>query len=379
MMNSDKIDTDYLFQLARDKSSEGRSNLARVIEDLFDRRSNTISARERDLMFNILHGIIHEVEESIRASLSRRITSYSDAPLELVHYLANDKIDVAFPILTKSKVLRDADLIDVVRIRTHEHQLAITLRSDVSEEISDALVEVGDEGVIESLLKNGNARISEATMEYLVDQSERVDTYQEPLLHRHDLREDLAKRMFMWVSAILRDHIIDRYEIDAQAVNDLFEQVSTEEAEKTVTARKKAPRSSEKLATILKEERMVSPDMLVAALTDGEVSLFLALFSEITGLNEFLTARMIFEAGGEGLAIACKAVGIPEFQFAAIFSTSRKSKPHVAKTLRRDLPHVLDLYQRMTEEAAAAVLSRWQRGSDYHSAIRELELVAKQT
>ena len=379
MTNSDKIDTDYLFQLARDKSSEGRSNLAKVIEDLFDRRSNTISARERDMMFNILHGIIHEVEESVRASLSRQITSYSDAPRELVHHLANDEIDVAFPILTKNKVLRDADLIDVIRLRTHEHQLAITLRTDVSEEISDALVEVGDEGVIENLLKNGNARISEATMEYLVDQSERVDTYQEPLLRRHDLKEDLAKRMFIWVSAALREHIIDRYEIDAQAVDDLLEQVATEEAEKAVTERGQAPRSSEKLTTVLRDEGMVTPNILVAALSDGEVPLFLALFSEITGLNEFLTARMIFEAGGVGLAIACKAVGIPEFQFATIFSMSRKSKPHVAKTLRRDMPRVLDLYQRMTQTEAATVLRRWQKGSDYHSAIRELERGAEET
>ena len=379
MTSSDKIDTDYLFQLARDKSSVGRSNLASIIADLFDHRSDTISARERDQMFNILHGIIHEVEKSVRTSLSRRIASFSDAPVELISHLATDEIDVAYPILKKSKVLRDADLIDVIRLRTHEHQLAITLRTDVSEEVSDALVEGGDEGVIESLLKNENARISEATVEYLVDQSERVDTYQEPLLHRHDLKEDLAKRMFMWVSAALREHIIDRYEIDAEVVGDLLEQIATEEAERTATARQQAQRSSEKLTTALRDEGMVTPEMLVAALIDGEVPLFLALFSDIMGLDEFLTARMIFEAGGEGLAIACKAVGIPEFQFVSIFSMSRKSKPHVAKTLARDLPQVLGLYRRMTREAAVAVLRRWQGGSDYLATFQELELVAKET
>jgi uncharacterized protein (DUF2336 family) len=376
MTSPDKIDTDYLFQLARDKSSEGRSNLASIIADLFDHQGNSISDRERDLMFNILHGIIHEVEESVRTSLSRRIASFSDAPLELINHLATDEIDVAYPILKKSKVLRDADLIDVIRLRTHEHQLAITLRTDISEDVSDALVEGGDEGVVESLLKNENARISEATMEYLVDQSERIDTYQEPLLHRHDLKEDLAKRMFMWVSAALRHHIIDRYEIDAQVVDDLLEQVATEEAERAATARQEARRSSAKLTAALRDEGMVTAEMLVAALTDGEVPLFLALFTEITGLTEFLAARMVFEEGGEGLAIACRAVGIPEPQFAKIFAMSRRSKPHVAKALKRDLPKVLDLYRKMTQEAAAAVLHRWQRGSDYLAAIRELELGA---
>ena len=379
MTDSDKIDTDYLFQLARDKSSEGRSNLAKIIADLFDQRGDTISARERDLMFNILHGVIHEVEKSVRASLSNRIAASPDAPLDLINHLANDEIDVAYPLLTKSKVLHDADLIDVIRLRTHEHQLAITLRTEVSEDVSDALVETGNESVVEGLLKNANARISGAIMEYLVDQSERVDTYQEPLLHRHDLKEDLAKRMFMWVSAALRQHIINRYEIDTETVDDLLEEVATEEAEKTVTKRRQAKKGSEKLAIVLKDEGMITPEMLVAALTDGEVPLFLALFAQITGLNEFLTARMIFEAGGEGLAIACKAVGIPEFQFATIFTMSRRSKPRVARSLKHDLPKVLDLYRRMTEEAAAAVLRRWQRGSNYLAALRELELVAEKS
>ena len=138
--------------------------------------------------------------------------------------------------------------------------------------------------------------------------------------------------------------------------------------------RQQAHQGLEKLTTTLRDEGLVTPEMLVAALTDGEVPLFLALFSEITRLSETLTTRMIFEAGGEGLAIACKAVGIPEFQFATIFSLSRKSHPHVAKTLKRDMPKVLDLYRRMTDEAATAVLHRWQRGSDYLAAIRELEL-----
>ena len=37
-------------------------------------------------------------------------------------------------------------------------------------------------------------------MEYLVEQSKRVDTYQNPLLKRPDLEPDLAKRMYLWVS-----------------------------------------------------------------------------------------------------------------------------------------------------------------------------------
>ena len=371
---SQTIDTDYLFQLARDKSVQGRAVLAGIISDLFDDRGDTLSDRERTLIFNILHGIIRDIEVSVRVNLSSRLASRADVPHDLVTQLANDEIDVAYPILTGSTVLRDIDLIDVIRLRTHEHQLALTLRNEISEEVSDALVETGQESTVESLLKNQNARISQSTMEYLVEQSRRVDTYQEPLLQRNDLKADLAKRMFMWVSAALRQHIIGRYGIDPQTVDLLLEKAALEEIDKTVSDGGRGNRGAGKLAGAMLDEGMITPEALVAALADGEVSLFMAMFARLTGLNEYLSARMVFEAGGEGMAISCKALGFPQSQFVSIFRMSRKARPNRKRNTKKDLRAILDLYERMTPEAARAVLHRWQRGSDYLAAIRELEL-----
>ena len=371
---SQPIDTDYLFQLARDKSAQGRSVLAGIISDLFDDQGDSLSDRERTLIFNILHGIIHDIEVSVRINLSSRLASRTDVPHDLLTQLANDEIDVAYPILTGSTVLRDIDLIDVIRLRTHEHQLALTLRNEISEEVSDALIETGQENIVESLLKNQNARISQSTMEYLVEQSRRVDTYQEPLLQRNDLKADLAKRMFMWVSAALRQHIIGRYGIDPETVDHLLEKAALEEIDKTVSDGGRGNRGAGKLAGAMLDEGMITPEALVAALADGEVSLFMAMFARLTGLNEYLSARMVFEAGGEGMAISCKALGFPQSQFVSIFKMSRKARPNRKRNTKKDLLTVLDLYERMTPEAAQAVLHRWQRGSDYLAAIRELEL-----
>jgi uncharacterized protein (DUF2336 family) len=58
----------------------------------------------------------------------------------------------------------------VIKLRTEEHMLAVTMRQSVSEKVSDELVETNREPVIISLLKNTNAKISANTMEYLVEQ-----------------------------------------------------------------------------------------------------------------------------------------------------------------------------------------------------------------
>ena len=45
----------------------------------------------------------------------------------------------------------------------------------------------------------------------------------------------------------------------------------------------------------------------VTALNEGEVPLFVGLFSRFAEIREYLVTRILFEPGGEGLAIACRA------------------------------------------------------------------------
>ena len=98
----------------------------------------------------------------------------------------------------------------------------------MSEAVSDALVETGKEQVVRTLLENPNAAISSLTMEYLVEQSRRIDSFHEPILNRGDLDPSLTQRMFMWVSAALRKYILDTYEMEPDMVDDLLEKAALE-------------------------------------------------------------------------------------------------------------------------------------------------------
>jgi len=369
----DRIDSEHLYELAREKSVAGRMALAETISDLFLQRGTTLTERERTLMFSILRQMIHDAEMSVRRIVSAQLAERDDAPRDLVQRLANDEIEVAYPILTKSTVLHDTDLIEVIQQRTLEHQMAIAIRQSVSEAVSGALVQTGHKDVITTLLENSNAEISDATMEYLVDEAKRVDIFREPMLRRHDLDPRLAKRMFMLVSAALRQYILENSGLSQTDIDDLLEKVALEEVA-AVTSPDRPKRKSETLAAELDTSGKVTPDLLVQSLSEGEVGLFMAMFQKFTGLREILVMRLVFEVGGEGLAIACKAVGIDKENFSSIFSLSRKARPGSDTTLKRDSRKVLAFYDRITEDAAKQVVRRWQRDEDYLAAIRELEL-----
>ncbi len=369
------FDADFLLSLARQKSSEGRSRLTAIILDLFDEQGGTLTERQRSLMYGILQSVINDIESSVRQAVAGRMALMDDVPRDIISKLANDSINVAFPILEKSGLLRDEDLIEVIKLRTEEHMLAITMRQHVSESVCDAIVETGKESVIVSLLKNGNARISENTMGYLVEQSRRVDTFQEPILNRDDLKPELAKRMFLWVSAALRDHIVSQFNLDKATVDELLEEVTAAEIAATGAAERTSKASE--LAEALKDEGLVTVDILLTALAEGEVPLFIALYAKVTKLREFLVQRLVFEPGGEGLAIASKGIGMSQDDFLRLFEYCHLAKAGTHDEVVQQTPALRAFYSQMPRRAAFEVLKMWHRGSDYLSAIRELEVRLK--
>jgi uncharacterized protein (DUF2336 family) len=144
MNHMSRVETQHLFELARDKTIVGRQQLTATVTDLFFAKGAALTDRERTLMTDILRQLIEDVESSVRRSLAERLAHQKDAPRDLVLALANDEIAVANAILLHSEVLRDEELIEIIHHRTLEHQLAISMRKSISEQVCDALVETGD-------------------------------------------------------------------------------------------------------------------------------------------------------------------------------------------------------------------------------------------
>jgi len=371
MSEDGQFDAHGLMSLARDRSVAARTTLAETVTDLFFGSGEQLSDRERALMSDILRQLIHDVEMSVRKLLAERLAGEPTAPHELIVTLANDEIEVAHPVLVESEVLQDPELIEIIRHRTQEHQLAITMRRYISEDVATALVEAGHEDVIKSLLENGNAQIARQTMEHLVEQSRRVDSYQNPLVHRKELTPDLAQKMYWWVSAALRKHILAHYEIDPDALDNAIEDSVKDGLDKQAAENEGA--ATTELADSLIQDRSVDQQMLVGLLRQGEVALFEALFSRLTGLRQNLVRRLIYEPGGEGLAVACRAAAVDKSVFASLFVLSRNARPSGAVMAPDELSKAMRLFARVTPEAATRILERWRRDPQYLNVLRLLE------
>lgn len=369
MTGSDHV-TDLL-ELARDRSLAARQTLVDMIGDLFCERDTVLTERERALMIDILDKLVGDFESEVRRQLAERLADKPAAPQGLIELLANDEIEVARPVLMRSRVLREADLIAVVRNRTRQHQLAVAMRHEVSAQVCDALVETGDTGVIEALLRNESAQISEATMAYVVEQARTVDSFQEPLVGRGDLDPALADRLYWFVSAALREHLLSRFDIQVSELDDALEG-ATHKLIAGAEATPAQPTAAQKLARQIAASRGVDPALLLKVLRSGEIPLFEALFAEFSGIQPPRLQHVLYETGGKGLALVCKALDIDKATFTPIFLLSRRGESGEQVVEPKALSTVMNFFASVRPSDAQEVLRSWQRDNAYQDAILAL-------
>lgn len=373
-MMSTSDDIRYLIGLARDKSVESRKRLVAVVSDIFFSDQAILTEYERALITDILHKLIYELAVPVREVLGALLAEDEAMPRAVLRALAEDEIEIAAPILLNNEALLDVELIEVVRHRALEHQLMLAMRRAPLAMAADPALESGDGDLMQELLESGDAKLVDATMAYLLDQTRGVDSFQEPILRREELSERLAKKMVLWVLAALRQHILDRFEVDLTALDDGIEAAADEMSERLGAERdrRRGDRSAE-LAAVLFGAGKLTPARLIQAMRQGEVSLFIAMLAHLTGLRLPLVRRLLFEPGGEGLVVACRALGFDKAIVASIFLLCRRARPGDWAADPRELSRVLALYDRVQPAAAHAVLARWRRDPDFLYAIKTVE------
>jgi len=363
-----------LVTLAHERSAQARRRLFENMTDLFLSEDGRLSEHERALMSDILIKIVQSVETSLRKELADFFVGTEAEMPEVVRLLSDDEIEVARPLLEKSKLLRDEDLVEIVRMRTDEHRMAIAMRDELNAEVSDALVEYGNEDVLEALIRNPDAEISERSMEYLVAESRRVDRFQEPLIDRADLPPHLAYRMYWWVAAALRKRIVSEFDVDPLVVDEAITSISRSmlvEQREDQGAFVKAQRLVRRLA----ETKDLTLEFLLGALRQRRIAVFVAGLAELGGVD-FRTAWRIFsDPGGESFAVLARAVGMERGQFTNTYLLLVQARGGEKARATGALKPILDLFDSISYRNARGALQYWQRDSAYQVAIEDLHHV----
>ena len=355
-----------LLDLARSEASEAKDRIADDLSEIIYVEGAPFSPRELDIATDILRKLVREAEVAVRQRMADRLARDRRAPRDLVLALANDDILVARPVLAMSAALRDRDLIEIVRHKTKQHQLAVAAREDLAKGVSAAIAETGDTDVVTELLKNPSARIAEATYAYIAERSQKETDLQAPLLKREDLPGDVAARMYGWVASELRTVIEEKYRVAAHILDtpllDSLSEVAAEHGPEIPW-----DEAERGLAEAIKAERLNDPMVLVRMIKAGHVSMFEALFARYLNVGIRLARRILYQPDGRALAVACRAAGmerpIVEALLEAIPSHAELGGARQSDEPTRET--ALDLFRRITQQESLDVVSRWRlRGAN---------------
>ena len=370
-MASAADETKRLLGIARRKSDDGRRQLVAICGDLLSGNGTVLAGVEHALMRDILARLVQTVATPLRRSLSDHLAVVAPDQSEAGLALTGLAIDLTAPLLLGADTVIDLDLVEIIRDRAFEHRLSLAMRRSQADMVEDGALP--GEDAVGALLQHPDDSVPELAMNYLVEQARRFDQFLEPVVQPDELPPALRRKLTLWLLAGLRHHLEQRYRIDSTRLDDAVEAVAVAAQAVAPAARKDA---SAALARRLGQLEAITPSLMLQVVRQGEIALFVALLAEFAGLRGNLARRLLFEPGGEGLAILCRAVGLGRSVLASIFLLTRRARPSQRVSRPGELAEVLALYDGIEPEVARSVLARWRRDRDFLTALRFIEETA---
>lgn len=341
-----------------------RTALLKRLADVVCLPTSRINAFERSMTADLLVEMLRDASVAERERVARRLATLVEMPGVLVRLLLRDDLPVARALLVEAEKLSDADLIACLYQATVDHRRLIAQRRGVSEVVADALIDMGEASVIETLLRNDLVKLSHQGVENVVAATRDAPHLIPLLLRRPELRPSHAYVIFWWADAEARKTILQRFavsrEILQDAVGDVFALASAEGWQD--------PLSRKALQFIERRQRNraaidKSPyESLDAAVAAGEAGITRELAEEISylaGLKPMTGAKIFTDPGGEPLAILCKATGLPRQALRQLWRGLRRQEVERGGAIDNALERVLTAYDMVAVDRAQTVLRYW--------------------
>jgi uncharacterized protein (DUF2336 family) len=292
----------------------------------------------------------------VRVEIARLVAAHSGLA-KVANAFAFDDIEVAGPILRHSSCLSDATLLRVVQEQGQDHMLAITKRAHVSEAISEALVEKGNDGVVSSLLENDRARIGQETYGRIATRAESSAALQGPLVRRQGVPAELLNTIYLKAEAGLKREILEKMaNIPPAEMEQAFAR-----AKARVTNQYARPadfKEAQRRVDTLERVGILKPSTLVDMLREGKASrtAFKLAFARLTQMELDLIERVVEGHDIDTVALLCRGCGMER----AVFVTLAVTLDADPKAAQGRAAELMALYDSVPVAAAERALRFWK-------------------
>jgi uncharacterized protein (DUF2336 family) len=323
--------------------------------DLVLPEQTRLSEWQRLTASTLLGQLVRSIEDVLRAALAERFAD-NDA---LCAALSSAHVAIAQPMLERSGALRDADLGTILVRRVEEHRF---YRAHGLGGAPDLILD---------LIRDADGAIAAQAMALLIARSRRFDRFQEPVMAETELPAEIQHRLIWLIAAALRQYIISQHGLAPGIVDAALSSAGaamTSTYDESVGLEAQAMR----LAALLDRTGRLDEALLLRALEEGGLSLFIAGISIRSGLDYHAGWEILSDPHGRGPALLLRAASVGR-NIAAAILLILNTRGRLFSGAEGDATEVqLDLYDRTERNDARAVMQLWQVDPGYRAAIARL-------
>ena len=346
-------------------AARARHALLKRLADVVSLPASRINAFERAVTGDLLVEMLRLAAPRERRRVAERLAPLSELPNSLARLLLRDDPAIAGLLIEQCASLTDADLASCARDTGPEHRLQIANRRGISEVVSETLVGFEEAAVVEALLRNATARLSQSAVESIVSLSRLSPALCAALLRRPELRPSGAYVMFWWCGPEDRKTILQRFAVSREVMQEVVEDVFAMAAAEGWAD----PVSRKALQFIERRQRnrgaiekspYDSLEQAVAAAAEGGLNREVASeISYLSGIKPLTGAKLLGDVGGEPLAILCKATGMTRIDLLNLWRSMRRPVVTAEGLVDPAWERVSITFEMLAVDRAQTVLRYW--------------------
>src|SRR6185436_9301361 len=272
---------------ARAPGRGGRDRLPTVRVDFSLSPAERLTEQERALMTAMLHCLLGDIADEIRAALPSGLAA------------ANDEGNLALvERLSRARLLDRSVLVRMLLRRADEERITTAARARSGRR---------EARVLQGLVSHDSGAISAAAMALILARGRRRDRFGQCLLQFDDLPPDEAAALAQIVAAALRRDLVglgdisDRDQLLAAAVEELMARYDRANGFEELMA---------VLVDLLEDEGLLSDELIVSAAMEGEMTFVAQALARRSGLRGEIATDELLSASEERVMTLLRLAGV---------------------------------------------------------------------
>lgn len=271
---------------------------------------------DRQRAQEILRVMAQDAQEMVRQALAVTLKNSPLVPRDVALRLARDIESIALPMLGSSPVFTDEDLAEIVRLGGPVRQVVIAKRPRVSQTVTKAIVEFGNERAVEAACANDNADFAEQTLQAVVQRFEESERVLAAVAYRNALPVSVTEKLVNLVSDAVRDHLLNNHSLSPELAMEIALGARERATVDLVDQAGRAQDVKAFVSHLAKNERLTA-SLLLRALAHGHMTFFEWGLAQLAQVPHHRTWLMIHDAGPLGLKAIYERAGLPARLYSA--------------------------------------------------------------